>query len=87
MAGTQQILPEEKTEGKEGARREKEGKEGEKGGSKGRRWKQRQQDRSRIEAARDDRSFLTTGEERTPRPQGSSGAAASSGSRRGGRQP
>lgn len=62
--GNQQILAEEKTEGKEGARREKEGKEGEKGGSKGRRWKQRQQDRSRIEAARDDRSALTT-EERT----------------------
>lgn len=58
--GNQQILAEEKTEGKEGARREKEGKEGEKGGSKGRRWKQRQQDRSRIEAARDDRSALTT---------------------------
>ena len=95
MAGTQQILVEEKTEGKEGGR-EGGSEEGE--GQKGRR--EGRQRRQQVETIRVIASVMaarweaglreqgsTGGETRAHQPQGSSGTAATRRQRARGRQP
>ena len=95
MAGTQQILVEEKTEGKEGGREggSEEG-EGQKGRREGRQWRQQVETIRVIASVRAARweaglreQGSTGGETRAHQPQGSSGTAATRRQRARGRQP